>query len=79
MKQKLLTAFALGRNPQILLMDEPAANLDPKAREVFFNYLENFNKNSLMILASHRISEISTLVNRVVEMDLGEIILDKKV
>ncbi len=78
MKQKLLVAFALGRNPKILLMDEPAANLDPEAREVFFNYLENFNKNSLMILASHRISEISTLVNRVVEMDLGEIILDKK-
>jgi len=79
MKQKLLVAFALGRNPKILLMDEPSANLDPKAREVFFNYLENFNKNALMIISSHRIKEISVLVNRAVEMDLGEIVLDKKI
>ena len=78
MKQKLLVAFALGRTPKILLMDEPSANLDPKAREVFFNYLKNYDKDTLMILSSHRISEISVLVNRVVEMDLGEVVLDKK-
>jgi len=77
MKQKLLVAFALGRNPKILLMDEPSANLDPKAREVFFDYLKNYDKNALMILSSHRIKEISVLVNRAVEMDLGEIVLDE--
>lgn len=79
MKQKLLVAFAIGRNPKILLMDEPSSNLDPKAREVFFDYLKNYDKNTLMILSSHRISEISVLVNRAVEMDLGEIVLDKKI
>jgi ABC-2 type transport system ATP-binding protein len=79
MKQKLLVAFALGRNPKILLMDEPSANLDPKAREVFFDYLKNFNKDALMILSSHRISEISVLVNRAVEMDLGEVVSDKTI
>jgi len=79
MKQKLLVAFALGRNPKILLMDEPSANLDPKAREVFFEYLKNYDKDTLMILSSHRISEISVLVNRAVEMDLGEVILDKQI
>ena len=79
MKQKLLVAFALGRNPKILLMDEPSANLDPKAREIFFDYLKNFDRNTLMILSSHRISEISILVNRAVEMDLGEVVLDKQI
>lgn len=79
MKQKLLVSFALGRNPLILLMDEPAANLDPAAREVFFELLHNFNKNSLMILCSHRMSEVSTIVNRIVEMDLGEIVVDERV
>ncbi|OYT17393.1 MAG: ABC transporter ATP-binding protein [Bacteroidetes bacterium 4572_77] len=78
MKQKLLIGFALGRNPKILLMDEPAANLDPEARKVFFKYLEGFNKDSLMILCSHRMSEISSLVNREIEMDLGEIVVDRK-
>ena len=79
MKQKLLIAFALGRNPKILLLDEPSANLDPEARKIFFNYLENFNKDSLMILSSHRISEISKLVTREIEMDLGKIVIDRKI
>jgi len=79
MKQKLLIAFALGRNPKILLLDEPSANLDPEARKVFFNYLKNFNKDSLMILSSHRISEISKLVTREIEMDLGKIVIDRKI
>jgi ABC-2 type transport system ATP-binding protein len=79
MKQKLLIAFALGREPKILLMDEPSANLDPAAREILFAKLQDFSKNALMILSSHRMNEISMLVNRVVEMDLGEITVDKKV
>ena len=79
MKQKLLVAFALGRKPDILLMDEPAANLDPTARTIFFNYLHNYNKDALIILCSHRMSEISTLVNRAIEMDLGKITLDKSI
>jgi ABC-2 type transport system ATP-binding protein len=77
MKQKLLVSLALGKNPKILLMDEPSANLDPKAREVFFQYLTDFNKDALMILSSHRMDEISTLVTRIVEMDLGNIVLDE--
>lgn len=77
MKQKLLVAFAIGRKPKILLLDEPSANLDPKAREVLFQHLDDFDKNALMILSSHRMNEISTLVNRVVEMDLGQIVIDE--
>lgn len=79
MKQKLLVAFALGKKPAILLMDEPSANLDPAAREIFFDYLGNYNKEALLVLSSHRMSEISGLVNRVVEMDFGKIILDNKI
>jgi ABC-2 type transport system ATP-binding protein len=79
MKQKLLIAFAIGRQPKILLLDEPSANLDPQAREILFNKLHEFRKDSLMILSSHRMDEIKTLVNRVVEMDLGNIVLDKVV
>ncbi|UBM61758.1 ABC transporter ATP-binding protein [Candidatus Sulfidibacterium hydrothermale] len=77
MKQKLLVSFALGKKPAILLMDEPSANLDPAAREIFFDYLSRYNKEALLVLSSHRMSEISGLVNRVVEMDFGKIVLDK--
>ncbi len=79
MKQKLLVSFALGRKPKILLMDEPAANLDPKARVILFEYLHKFDKNALMIISSHRIDEVVGLVNRLVEMDMGKIVIDKKV
>jgi len=79
MKQKLLVSFALGREPKILLLDEPAANLDPKARNILFDYLNNFNKNALMIISSHRVDEVENLVNRLIEMDLGKIIVDKEV
>jgi ABC-2 type transport system ATP-binding protein len=79
MKQKLMVSFALGRNPKILLMDEPAANLDPKARKILFDYLYEFDQNALMIISSHRSDELENLVNRVIEMDLGKIIEDKKI
>ncbi len=77
MKQKLLVSLALGHNPQILLMDEPSANLDPEARKVFFGMLKEYRADSLMILSSHRTDEIKGLINRVVEMDLGKVILDE--
>jgi ABC-2 type transport system ATP-binding protein len=79
MKQKLLVSFALGRKPKILLMDEPAANLDPKARTILFDYLHKFDKNALMIISSHRIDEVEGLVNRLIEMDLGKIVVNKEV
>ena len=79
MKQKLLVSFALGRNPKILLMDEPAANLDPEARGILFDYLHKFNKEALMIISSHRIDEVESLVNRLIEMDMGKIIINKEV
>ncbi|MEN8123958.1 MAG: ABC transporter ATP-binding protein [Bacteroidota bacterium] len=79
MKQKLLVSFALGRKPKILLMDEPAANLDPKARTILFDYLNKFDKNALMIISSHRIDEVENLVNRLIEMDMGKIVVNKEV
>lgn len=79
MKQKLLVSFALGRNPKILLLDEPAANLDPKARTILFDYLDKFNKDALMIISSHRIDEVQGLVNRLIEMDMGKIVINEEV
>lgn len=79
MKQKLLIAIALGRDTQLLIMDEPAANLDPEARHMFFNLLAERLENTTMIISSHRLDEVASLVNRVVEMDMGGIVLDDRV
>ena len=79
MKQKLLIAIALGREAQVLVMDEPAANLDPEARKIFFDLLAERLQDTTMIISSHRLDEVSSLVNRVIEMDMGKIVLDDKV
>lgn len=76
MKQKLLIAIALGRKTDLLIMDEPAANLDPEARKTFFDLLAERLDKATMILSSHRLDEVSALVSRVVEMDTGRIVLD---
>ena len=79
MKQKLLIAIALGRAAKVLVMDEPAANLDPEARKIFFDLLAERQNDATMLISSHRLDEVSALVNRVVEMDMGKVVLDDKV
>jgi ABC-2 type transport system ATP-binding protein len=79
MKQKLLIAIALGRDARVLVMDEPAANLDPEARKIFFELLAERAASATMLISSHRINEVSSLVNRVIELDLGRVVLDDRV
>ncbi|MDV7341066.1 ABC transporter ATP-binding protein [Terasakiella sp. A23] len=77
-KQKLLIAMALGRPCDLMVFDEPTANLDPAARQVLFDLLAERSDKS-MIISSHRLEEVAALVNRVVEMDRGRIVLDDHV
>ncbi|MDO9243226.1 MAG: ATP-binding cassette domain-containing protein, partial [Rhodocyclaceae bacterium] len=79
MKQKLLIAIALGRDAKVLVLDEPAANLDPAARKIFFELLAERAAVATMLISSHRIDEVSTLVNRVIELDMGKVVLDDRV
>lgn len=79
MKQKLLIALALAGEPDILIMDEPAANLDPQARQAFFLQLIRSMENTTMLLSSHRVDEIVNLINRIVEMDYGDIVQDERI
>ena len=78
-KQKLLIAIALGRNADLLVLDEPAANLDPEARRVFFELLAERQDGAAMLISSHRLDEVAALVNRVIELDQGLVVLDDRV
>ncbi len=78
MKQKLLIAMALAKNPTVLIMDEPAANLDPAGRKAFFLRLSKIHQQTTMILSSHRVDELLSLINRIIEMDYGKIVLDER-
>ena len=78
-KQKLLISIAFGRDVNLLVMDEPAANLDPEARANFFGLLAERQDRAAMLISSHRLDEVATLVNRVIEMDQGVVTLDDRV
>ncbi len=78
-KQKLLIAIALGRPTRLLILDEPAANLDPEARHTLFSLLEKKRHETAMLITSHRLDEVAALVNRVIELDRGEVVLDDRV
>ena len=77
-KQKILVAIALGRKTKLLILDEPTANLDPAARQILFELLSERTSHPILI-SSHRLEEVSSLVNRVIEMDRGRVILDDRV
>lgn len=79
MKQKTLIGVALGRDSDLLIMDEPAANLDPEARHIFFRLLAARQGTGIMLITSHRLDEVAALVNRVIEMDMGRVVLDDRV
>jgi len=63
--QRMLIARALASEPEILLLDEPTANIDIQAEENIFSLLKQYNENMTIIVVSHDIAFISGFVNRV--------------
>ncbi len=79
MKQKLLISIALSKQSDLLIFDEPTANLDPKGREQFYKLLNEIDTNCSTIFITHRLDEIKALINRKIYMDLGKVVEDEKV
>lgn len=79
MKQKLLIAIALSKKSELLVFDEPTANLDPKGREQFYDLLTEIPKECSTLFITHRLDEIKSLVNRKIYMDLGKVVEDESV
>jgi len=78
MKQKLLIAISLAKKSDIIIYDEPTANLDPKAREDFYRLLKQNEDDKVLLFVTHRLEEVKEIVNREVYMDLGRITSDKE-
>jgi ABC-2 type transport system ATP-binding protein len=79
MKQKLLIAISLAKQSDIMIYDEPTANLDPKARDDFYRLLKENEKDKLALFVTHRIEEVKAIVNRQIYMDLGQVVSDEMV
>ena len=78
MKQKLLIAISLAKKSDIIIYDEPTANLDPKARDDFYRLLKQNEDEKVLLFVTHRLEEVKDLVNRQIYMDLGKVVSDEK-
>ncbi|HTM23197.1 MAG TPA: ABC transporter ATP-binding protein [Kofleriaceae bacterium] len=75
-KQKLLIALALAAGPELLVLDEPTASLDPWARARFAALQRELAPRATVVLCSHRLEEIRALVDHVVALDDGKVVYD---
>ena len=75
-KNRVSLAKALINDPEILLLDEPTASLDPDVGDYIRSFIEEFasSRNSTILLASHNMNEVERLCHEVMMMKNGEII-----
>src|SRR5688572_23955861 len=64
MKQRFGVAVALLGNPKLLIVDEPTAGLDPAERVRFLNLLSELGENSVVLLSTHIVEDVSELCTR---------------
>ena len=75
-KNRVSLAKSLINRPEILLLDEPTASLDPDTGDYIRSYIENYasKNNTTILLASHNMSEVERLCSKVMMMKSGKII-----
>ena len=76
MRQRFGVAVALIGNPKLLIVDEPTAGLDPAERVRFLNLLAELGENSVVLLSTHIVEDVSELCTRMAIIDHGEILLE---
>lgn len=76
MKQKLLLSIAFASRPRLMVLDEPTASLDVRAREQFFTLCSQLDPEVTLLLCSHRVEELRHLAARVVALEEGRVTFD---
>ena len=76
MKQRVLLAQALLGTPKILILDEPTAGLDPKERVNFRNYIRKLSEDKIILVATHVVSDVETIADRILVMKDGKLAAD---
>jgi len=74
MRQRFGIAVALLGDPKLIIVDEPTAGLDPEERVRFLNLLSELGENSVVILSTHIVDDVSELCSRMAVISRGQIL-----
>ncbi|WP_338791666.1 ABC transporter ATP-binding protein [Bernardetia sp. MNP-M8] len=75
MKQRFGIAQALLANPELIIVDEPTAGLDPAERNRFHNLLSELGENTIVILSTHIVDDVKELCTDMAIINKGEVLL----
>ncbi len=77
-KRRVAIAGVLAMQPEILVLDEPTAGLDPKGRDEILGQVKKLHdeSNITVVLVSHSMEDVANYVNRIVVMNRGRIMFD---
>ena len=78
-KQRIGIAQALIHNPEIIILDEPTSGLDPKQLIDIRKIITNIGRDKTILLSTHIIQEVEAMCNRIIIINNGQIIADKKI
>ena len=77
-RQRVGLANALLHNPDVLILDEPTTGLDPNQLVEIRNVIKNVGKDKTVFLSTHIMQEVEAICDRVIIINNGEIVTDKK-
>jgi ABC-2 type transport system ATP-binding protein len=75
MKRRLNICLALVHDPEILILDEPEAGLDPQSRILVRDFIRDFGKEKTVLLTTHNMDEADRMAQRIAIMDYGKLLL----
>lgn len=77
-KRRVAIAGVIAMKPEVLILDEPTAGLDPESRHELINMIQNIQKNENMILifVSHNMNDIAKLADKMIVLDRGKIAME---